>query len=322
MTYLKATENFYKEMAETPEKGLCCTTSPVWKLPDLRVPAKMLEMNYGCGTTVHPRDLDDGMKILYVGIGGGMELLQFAYFLREKGAVIGVDVVPEMIQAARENFMQAERLNPWFRHEFIRLEMGNTLSLPVHDETVDLAAQNCLFNILKEEELKRALAEMYRVLKPHGKLVLSDPIAPEEIPAHLKEDERLRAMCLSGALTYRRYLQLLVETGFGTIEVRARRPYRMLDRKRYGLEEDILLESIEVAAIKDPIPADGPCIFTGCAAIYFGEEKFFDDRKGHVLSRDIPFSVCDKTAKALKSLERMDIHVTGSTFFYDGGGCC
>lgn len=309
-------------MAETPGKGLCCTTSPVWKLPDLRVPAKMLEMNYGCGTTVHPRDLDDSMKILYVGIGGGMELLQFAYFLREKGAVIGVDVVPEMIRAAKENFMEAERLNPWFRHDFVRLEMGNTLSLPVHDETVDLAAQNCLFNILKEEDLKRALAEMYRVLKPHGKLVLSDPIAPGEIPAHLKEDDRLRAMCLSGALTYDRYLQLLVETGFGTIEVRARRPYRMLDTKRYGLEENILLESIEVAAIKDPIPADGPCIFTGCAAIYFGGEKFFDDRKGHVLSRDIPFSVCDKTAKALKSLERADIHVTGPTFFYDGGGCC
>jgi ubiquinone/menaquinone biosynthesis C-methylase UbiE len=218
--------------------------------------------------------------------------------------------------------MEAERLNPWFRHDFVRLEMGNTLSLPVHDETVDLAAQNCLFNILKEEDLKRALAEMYRVLKPHGKLVLSDPIAPGEIPAHLKEDDRLRAMCLSGALTYDRYLRLLVETGFGTIEVRARRPYRMLDTKRYGLEENILLESIEVAAIKDPIPADGSCIFTGCAAIYFGGEKFFDDRKGHVLSRDIPFSVCDKTAKALKSLERADIHVTGPTFFYDGGGCC
>lgn len=309
-------------MAETPEKGLCCTTSPVWKLPDLRVPPKMLEMNYGCGTTVHPRDLDDGMKILYVGIGGGMELLQFAYFLREKGAVIGVDAVPEMIRAARENFLEAERLNPWFHHEFVRLEMGNTLSLPLHDGTVDLAAQNCLFNILKEDDLKKALAEMYRVLKPRGKLVLSDPIAPGEIPERLREDERLRAMCLSGALTYNRYLRLLVETGFGTIEVRARRPYRILDRKRYGVEHDILLESIEVAAIKDPIPLDGPCVFTGRSAIYFGEEKFFDDRKGHVLSRDIPFSVCDKTAKALKSLERGDLHVTGPTFFYDGGGCC
>lgn len=309
-------------MAETPEKGLCCATSPVWKLPDLRVPPKMLEMNYGCGTTVHPRDLDDGMKILYVGIGGGMELLQFAYFLREKGAVIGVDAVPEMIQAARKNFLEAERLNPWFHHEFIRLERGNTLSLPLHDGTVDLAAQNCLFNILKEDDLKKALAEMYRVLKPRGKLVLSDPIAPGEIPGHLREDERLRAMCLSGALTYNRYLQLLVETGFGTIEVRARRPYRILDKKRYGVEKDILLESIEVAAFKDPMPSDGPCVFTGCSAIYFGEEKFFDDRKGHVLSRDIPFSVCDKTAKALKSLGRADIHVTGPTFFYDGGGCC
>ncbi len=322
MGYLETTEDFYKQAAESSEKGLCCTSSPIWKLPDLVIPQKMLDMNYGCGTTVHPRDIGEDMTVLYVGVGGGMELLQFAYFLRKKGGVIGVDSVPEMITAAKNNLREAEKINKWFKQDFIKLESGHTLDLPVHDEIIDLTAQNCLFNILEENDLKKALSEVYRVLKPHGRLSLSDPIAPCEIPEHLRNDERLRAMCLSGALVYERYLQLLVEAGFGTIEVRARRPYRILDKKRYGLKEPILLESVEIVAIKDPIPDDGPCIFAGSTAIYFGEEEIFDDGKGHVLTRDIPFSVCVKTAKAFKDLGREDLYVTEPNWFYDGGGCC
>ena len=90
----------------------------------------------------------------------------------------------------------------------------------------------------------------------------------------------------------------------------------------YGLDHDIVLESIEVAAIADPIPADGACIFTGRTAIYFGSQESFDDGAGHVLLRDMPTAVCDKTAAKLSALERPDIVVTESTFHYRGGGCC
>src|SRR6185503_2716655 len=99
-----------------------------------------------------------------------------------------------------------------------------------------------------------ALSEMYRVLKPRGRLSLSDPIATRPIPAHLAADPRLRAECLSGALTYEEYLAAIVRAGFGTVEIRARVPYRVLDRQRYGLDKHLLLESVEVVAIKDPIP--------------------------------------------------------------------
>ena len=186
----------------------------------------------------------------------------------------------------------------------------------------DGAAQNCLFNTFKERDLRTAVAEMRRVLRPHGKLVLSDPIAPHAIPDHLRDDDRLRAMCLSGATTFEQYVGLLVEAGFGTIEIRARRPYRLLDPGRYGVPTPILLESIEVAAIKDPIAGDGPCVFTGRAAIYFGADESYDDGAGHILSRDIPVSVCDKTAAKLEALGRSDVLVTPSTWFYGGGGCC
>ena len=322
MSYLDTTKDVYKKAAETPDIGLCCTTNPIWELPGLKIPKIMQEMNYGCGSTVHPRDLSRNPKILYVGVGGGMELLQFAYFSREKGNVIGVDVVDEMLEASQANFKEAEALNPWFSSDFVSLRNGDALNLPLEDESVDVAAQNCLFNIFKDQELKKAVAEMYRVLKPHGRLVMSDPTCEQEMNETLREDDRLRALCLSGSLPIDQYVKALTDAGFGTIEIRARKPYRILAPGHYPTDELIYIESIEVAAIKDPMPDDGPCIFTGKVAIYYGDQPYFDDKKGHVLMPNQPLAICDKTAAALAALNRNDIFISPSTYHYDGGGCC
>lgn len=322
MSYLDATNTLYKEAALTPDVGLCCTTNPIWELPGLKIPKIMQEMNYGCGSTVNARDLTNEPKMLYVGVGGGMELLQFAYFNRNKGGVVGVDVVDEMLEASRKNFKEAEELNPWFKSEFVDLQKGDALNLNVPDNSIDVAAQNCLFNIFKAEDLKRAIEEMYRVLKPHGKLVMSDPTCEQEMNETLRNDDRLRALCLSGSLPIADYVKALTDCGFGTIEIRARKPYRILNPGAYPTDELIYIESIEVAAIKDPMPADGPCIFTGKAAIYYGEEDFFDDKLGHILLKNQPLAICDKTAGALAALGRDDIFISESTYHYDGGGCC
>ncbi len=321
-TYFSTVNNVYKKAAENPDVGLCCTTTPIWQLPDLHIPPKMLEMNYGCGSTVHPRDLANNPTVLYVGVGGGMELLQFAYYSRKPGGVIGVDSVVEMLYACKSNLIEAQRKNDWFNLNFVSLKSGDALDLPVDDQSVDVAAQNCLFNIFKQEDLKKALSEMYRVLKPHGRLILSDPVCENEMPSKLKDDERLRALCLSGAIPLSDYLKLLSETGFGTIEVRAKRPYRILSPNHYNTDKLIYIESVEISAIKDPMPKDGPCIFTGKTAIYFGNENYFDDNKGHILKQNQPLAVCDKTATGLSGLGRNDIFISDSTWFYDGGGCC
>ncbi|MCH8126211.1 arsenosugar biosynthesis arsenite methyltransferase ArsM [candidate division KSB1 bacterium] len=321
-TYLETTKNVYKEAALNPDKGLCCTTSPIWQLPGLSIPQKMLDMNYGCGSTVHPRDLVNNPTILYVGIGGGMELLQFSYFSRKKNGVIGLDVVDEMVTACRENFQEAQRLNSWFESDFIDIRKGDALSLPIEDESIEVAAQNCLFNIFTENDLIQALAEMYRVLQPRGRLVLSDPVCEAAIPDHLRSDERLRALCLTGALPLNDYIKRITDIGFGTIEVRAKRPYRVLDPKKYDTDELIYIESVEICAIKDPMPDDGPCVFTGKTAIFFGDDEYLDDHKGHILVRNQPIAVCDKTAGDLNGLSRDDLLITDSTYFYDGGGCC
>lgn len=320
--YLEATRDVYREAALEPQKGLCCTTNPVWQLPGLAVPARMLSMNYGCGSTVNPRDLAGSPTVLYVGVGGGMEVLQFSYFSRRSGAVIGLDVVDEMLAACRENLIAAETMNPWFRRDFVDLRKGDALALPLADATIDVAAQNCLFNIFHSSELNRALAEMYRVLKPRGKLLLSDPVCDGDIPASLRNDKRLRAMCLTGALPLADYVKRLTDIGFGTIEVRARRPYRVLSPRHHGTDRLIAVESVEICAIKDPVPNDGPCVFTGRTAIYHGSDESFDDGRGHILLQNQPASVCDKTANALASLARDDIFISASTWHYDGGGCC
>ena len=322
MHYLETTKDVYKEAAFAPDIGLCCTTTPIWQFPGLHIPVKMKEMNYGCGSTVHPRDLTNHPKILYVGVGGGMELLQFSYFSRQKGGVVGIDVVDEMLAACEENFVEAEAQNEWFQKDFVHLKKGDALHLPVADNSIDVAAQNCLFNIFKMEELQKALQEMYRVLKPQGRLVMSDPTCEQPMNAALRNDDRLRALCLSGSIPLKEYVKMLTDVGFGTIEIRARRPYRILDPKHYPTDTTIFIESVEVCAIKDPMPADGPCVFTGKSAIYFGDKDFLDDEKGHILLQNQPISICDKTALALASLQRSDIFISESTFHYDGGGCC
>ena len=321
MSYLETAQSVYRHAALVAQPTLCCTTTPPWNWPGLVVPRVMLEMNYGCGTTVHPRDLADARKVLYLGVGGGMEMLQFAYFVRRPGGVIGVDPVKEMRDVCLSNLREAAKENPWFREDFIDIREGDALRLGMEDGCVSLVAQNCLFNIFEKSDLERALAEVHRVLATGGRFVLSDPICSRGLPEHLRLDERLRAMCLSGAVTYDRYIQFLVDAGFGTIEVRARRPYRVLDPARYGVTDPILLESVDIAAIKDPVPLDGPCVFTGRTVIYFGSRETWDDGAGHVLVRGVPLAVCDKTADRLASLGE-DVLVTPSTWFYDGGGCC
>lgn len=321
-SYLETVKNVYKDAAASPQKGLCCTTTPVWQLPGLQIPDKMLDMNYGCGSTVNPRDLVKDPSVLYVGVGGGMELLQFAYFSRKVSGIIGIDPVEDMLEVCSQNFDEAEKLNPWFKKKFVDLRSGDALDLPIENETVDVAAQNCLFNIFHNDDLEKALKEMYRVLKPHGRLVLSDPVCEASIPENLKNDERLRALCLSGAIPLKAYIDRLTSIGFGTLEIRAKRPYRVLDPTHYDTDKLLVIESVEICAIKDPMPKDGSCVFTGKAAIYFGEEESFDDHKGHVLFPNQPLAICDKTAGALASLKRDDIFISGSTYFYDGGGCC
>lgn len=110
MSYLETAAPFYREVAQTPQVGLCCVQSTPLQLPGLKIPLPMQQMNYGCGTTVHPTELGNQPTVLYVGVGGGLEALQFAYFSRYASAVIAVEPVGAMREAAARNLKIAAKL--------------------------------------------------------------------------------------------------------------------------------------------------------------------------------------------------------------------
>jgi hypothetical protein len=119
--YRQIVEEFYADAAQTPRASLCCTTVPIWRLPGLVVPQGMLERNYGCCTTIHPRDLATAERALYVGVGAGIEALQLSHFLRRKGAVVAIDKVPEMLKVAGNLLEEAASRNDWFDPSFVDL---------------------------------------------------------------------------------------------------------------------------------------------------------------------------------------------------------
>lgn len=316
-----AIKELYAQAAQSPIKSLCCAPGARLHFRGVTIPEQMKDTTYGCGTTVHLDDLTPDMTILYLGVGGGLEALGFSHVTRRTASVIAVDPVPEMLERARCNLEIAQTLNPWFKTEFVKLVPGDALDLPISEHSVDVVAQNCVFNMFRGASLSRALAEAYRVLRFGGLLCMSDPVATVPIPERLAEDERLRAWCLSSALTFDAYVETIATAGFGTIEVKARRPFRVLDRSRYGVANNIILDEIDVIARKVPVPADGACVFTGKCAIFTGEGEMFDDKSGHLIPRDVPMPVCDKTARALAELKREDLTITGSTWHACKGSC-
>jgi SAM-dependent methyltransferase len=321
--YRDAVRDVYAEAALEPDASLCCVEGAVWTLPGLVVPQRMLEMNYGCGSTVHPSDLAGSRPILYVGVGGGLEALQFAYFRRQSGGVVAVDPVGEMREAAAKNLAEAERDNPWFRRDFVRIVDGRAEELPVEDGSVEVVAQNCLFNVFVEGDLARALGEVHRVLKVGGRFSTSDPIASRPLPRALRENHTLRARCISGCQTYDDYVATLHAGGFQQIVVRARRPYRLLTPAEFPeLAADggeLLLESLEVLAIKTTKREARPDVHTGRCATFVGRGTHYRDDKFPFPSGS-PIPVSDRVAEELA--RRPDFRVSAPTFHARGPGCC
>lgn len=318
--YKKTVHEVYAAAALEPDAGLCCIERAAWSFPDLTIPEVMLQMNYGCGSTVHPADLTGSRPILYVGVGGGLEALQFAYFRRKKGGVIAVDPVPEMRQAAARNLEEAARKNSWFRADFVQIVDGAADALPVADSSVDVVAQNCLFNVFTDDDLSAALAEVYRVLAPGGRFSTSDPITTAPLPEALKRNSTLRARCCSGCQSYEAYLSRIQEAGFQQILVRARVPYRLLTPDELPeVEKPILLESVEVLGLKSDRPGAAAEVYSGRYAIYKGKGAF-SYRSIFTFSAGTPVPVSDRIA--LELLQRPDFLVTEPTYQARSPGCC
>lgn len=164
----------------------------------------------GCGNPVALASLKEGETVLDLGSGGGLDCFLAAKKVGEKGHVIGVDMTPEMIDKARENCRKGGYKNVEFR-------LGEIENLPVADNTVDVIISNCVINLSPNK--KRVFEEAFRVLKPGGRLMISDIVLLKELPKAIKENEQAYVGCISGAVMKDQYLELIKNAGFQDVKV-------------------------------------------------------------------------------------------------------
>ena len=172
------------------------------------------DLGLGSGNPVANADLQEGETVLDLGSGGGIDSFLASEKVGPSGRVIGVDMTPEMVTRARSNAREGGYTNVDFR-------LGEIESLPVADATVDVIISNCVLNLSPERD--RALAEALRVLKPGGRLVISDLVCDVPVPARLREEVEAVTACLP--VEREAYLSQLAAAGFVDVTISAGRPY-------------------------------------------------------------------------------------------------
>lgn len=167
-------------------------------------------LGLGCGNPVALASLREGETVLDLGSGPGMDCFLAAQRVGEKGRVIGVDMTPEMLERARENARRGGYSNVDFR-------LGEIENLPVADASVDVVISNCVINLSPDKP--RVFREAFRVLKPGGRLMVSDIVLEEELPEAVRRSKAAYISCISGAIPRSEYLGMIEEAGFRDLEV-------------------------------------------------------------------------------------------------------
>jgi arsenite methyltransferase len=196
-------------------------------------------MSLGCGNPQAIASLKPGEIVLDLGSGGGFDCFLAARQVGETGRVIGVDMTPDMLARARENAAKAAYVNVEFR-------LGEIEHLPVADNMVDVIISNCVINLSPDKQ--SVFRDAYRVLKPGGRLAISDTVATAPLPEEARQDMELWSACISGAATIDELEGMLREVGFEHIRIQPKDASREMIREWIagrGVEEYVLSASIE-----------------------------------------------------------------------------
>lgn len=167
-------------------------------------------MGLGCGNPVAMAEIVEGETVLDLGSGGGIDVFLAARRVGSSGRVIGVDMTPEMLERAEANAARAGLDNVEFRQGLIE-------DLPVEDATVDVIISNCVINLAPDKA--PVFAEAFRVLRPGGRLVVSDVVTDAALPAEIRDDLGSWSSCVGGALPQDDYLAAITGAGFTGVEV-------------------------------------------------------------------------------------------------------
>jgi len=167
-------------------------------------------LGLGCGNPLALASLKEGETVLDLGSGAGFDCFLAANKVGEKGRVIGVDMTPEMLEKARQNARKNNYTNVEFR-------LGEIESLPVADNTADVIISNCVINLSPDKN--RVFQEAYRVLKPGGRLMVSDIVLTKELPDFIRSSVQAYIGCISGAMLEEEYLGAIEAAGFKDVRV-------------------------------------------------------------------------------------------------------
>ena len=249
----QAVRDKYGSVAQATNTGCGCSTSSCcsprdismalgYSLGQLAAAPEGANMGLGCGNPHAIAALKEGETVLDLGSGGGFDCFLAARAVGETGRVIGVDVTPEMVSKARQN-----AANVGF--ENIEFRLGEIENLPVADISVDVIISNCVINLSPEKP--RVFKEALRVLKPGGRLAISDVVATVQLPEEMKGDLALYTGCIAGASLIDDLERMLREAGFTYIRIQPKDESREFIRDwAPGMRVEDFVVSATIEAVK------------------------------------------------------------------------
>lgn len=193
-------------------------------------------LGLGCGNPVAIASLKKGETVLDLGAGAGFDAFLAAAKVGKSGKVIGVDMTPEMVKRAKENARKGNCVN-------VEFKLGEIENLPVEDNYVDVVISNCVINLSPDKE--KVFKEAFRVLKPCGRLMVSDLVLVKDLPAEIKGSIEAYVGCIAGAVKKEDYLKYIKEAGFQDIKV--------MSQDNYPVEAGVdtsAVASVKIYAIK------------------------------------------------------------------------
>jgi len=204
-----------------PAKSSCGCSQPVSQIlsqsvgysdNELKSIPQEANVGLGCGNPLALASLRQGETVLDLGSGGGIDCFLASQQVGPQGRVIGVDMTPDMIHLARENASKGHYTNVEFR-------LGEIEHLPVADNSMDVAISNCVINLSVDKS--QVFREIFRVLKPGGRMMVSDIVLTKELPAEVQQSVAAYTGCIGGALQKDDYLKAIEAAGFSGVKIMA-----------------------------------------------------------------------------------------------------
>ena len=312
----------YSDAAEAREPELCCPVDYDRRYLKV-IPDEVIERDYGCGDP--SKYVREGETVLDLGSGGGKICFIASQVVGESGSVIGVDMNDEMLALARRSQgtvaerigydnvrfckgkiqdmqIDRDRVDAYLvdhpvdseaalqRFESFLTEMRTTTPM-IADNSVDVVVSNCVLNLVDSAEKEKLFAEIFRVLKPGGRAVISDIVSDEPVPMHMQQDSKLWSGCISGALHEKDFIDAFVRAGFQGAEM------PVYQSEPWQVVEGIEFRSATVIAYKFP---DVPCFEHNEAVLYRGPYLSVIDDNGHKFDRGVRVAVCRKTFEKMQ----------------------